>query len=96
MAFDEARNTLGWPARVDGRGIVNETVREYEEGTRPMEERQKRYKQAEAEDDPERVVVWSGTGIERMDAETSRKSAFDTTTLLWEEAQAALKQTPRL
>lgn len=91
MAYDEARNTLGWPAQVDGRGINNETVREYEKGGLAMEDRQKRYKQAEKEDDPDRLVVWSGTGIENMVAETCRMPAYDTVKLIWEQAQSALQ-----
>ena len=90
MAFDEARNTLGWPAQVDGRGIVNATVEDYEKGDLDMEERQKRYQQAEKEDDPDRLIVWAGTGIERMDAKTSRLPAYDTVEQIWAEAQAIL------
>jgi nitronate monooxygenase len=63
MAFDEARNTLEWPAGVDGRGIVNETVREYEAGEIGLKGRQERYGQAEKEDDRERLIVWAGTGV---------------------------------
>jgi nitronate monooxygenase len=91
MAFDEARNTLGWPAQVDGRGIVNETVKDYEKGQKDLEERQKRYKKAEEEDDPERLIVWAGTGIERMDPKTSRLPAFDTAKQIWSEAQIAMQ-----
>lgn len=63
MAFDEARNTLEWPAGVDGRGIVNETVREYETGNLALQERQERYARADSENDQERLIVWAGTGV---------------------------------
>lgn len=63
MAFDEARNTLEWPAGVDGRGIVNETVREYETGEIGLKERQERYARADKADDKERLIVWAGTGV---------------------------------
>lgn len=63
MAFDEARGTLDWPAGVDGRGIVNQTVRDYQAGQLGLEERQERYTRADKEDDRERLIVWAGTGI---------------------------------
>lgn len=63
MAFDEARNTLEWPAGVDGRGIVNDTVKDYESGQYGLEHRQERYGRADKEDDKERLIVWAGTGV---------------------------------
>ncbi|KAJ9117629.1 hypothetical protein QFC22_004479 [Naganishia vaughanmartiniae] len=63
MAFDEARNTLDWPNGVDGRGIVNETVKDYQAGQEGMHERQERYTKADKEDDKERLIVWAGTGV---------------------------------
>lgn len=63
MAFDEARNTLDWPDGVDGRGIVNETVKDYLEGKLGLRERQQRYTRADKEDDKERLIVWAGTGV---------------------------------
>lgn len=63
-AFDEARGTLGWPEGVDGRGVINETVEDYEAGIGgSAEQRQARYKQAESEQDKSRIVTWAGTGI---------------------------------
>jgi nitronate monooxygenase len=63
MAFDEARNTLEWPAGVDGRGIVNDTVKDYESGQYSLKARQERYGRADKEDDRERLIVWAGTGV---------------------------------
>lgn len=68
MAFDDARNTLGWPEGVDGRGIYSDTVRDFEaaadaQGGSSAEARQARYKQAEADKDAKRIVTWAGTGI---------------------------------
>lgn len=63
MAFDEARNTLDWPAGVDGRGIINQTVVEYERGDLNLSQRQERYARADREDDVERLIVWAGTGV---------------------------------
>ncbi|UZJ56229.1 hypothetical protein CBS101457_005549 [Exobasidium rhododendri] len=63
-AFDEARGTLGWPEGVDGRGIINETVKDYEAGVgKTAEKRQERYKEAEGSGDQSRIVTWAGTGI---------------------------------
>lgn len=63
MAFDEAKDTLDWPAGVDGRGIVNLTVKEHEAGTQGLDERQERSARADGEDDPERLIVWAGTRL---------------------------------
>jgi nitronate monooxygenase len=64
MAFDEARNTLGWPQGVDGRGIINDTVHDYENGVgEGAESRQKRYKEAESKGDKTRLLTWAGTGV---------------------------------
>lgn len=63
-AFDEARGTLGWPEGVDGRGLINETVRDYEAGVgENAESRQGKYKEAESKGDQSRIVTWAGTGV---------------------------------
>lgn len=74
-AFDHVRGIPGWPAGVDGRGIYNETVREYEEaegkegedGGEGEELGKKRYAQAAKEGDVKRIAIWAGTGVEIMD-----------------------------
>lgn len=64
IAFDEARGTLGWPQGVDGRGIINDTVTDFDSGKGgSMKERQKRYKEAENQGDKSRIVTWAGTGV---------------------------------
>ncbi|MCO5589800.1 hypothetical protein L7F22_043769 [Adiantum nelumboides] len=64
MAFDEARNTLGWPKGVDGRGIVNETVRDYMSNKGgDGDARRAVYKEAEKSGDTSRIVTWAGTGV---------------------------------
>ncbi|CCF53064.1 hypothetical protein NDA11_000615 [Ustilago hordei] len=79
FAFDDARGTLGWPKGTDGRGLRNKTVQEYEqdlqqevkEGREDPEgakRRMERYKQAAKENDTDRIVIWSGTGVGAMDA----------------------------
>ena len=61
MAFDHVRGTLGWPSGVDGRGLYNLTVEEFENGV-DLEQLKSKY----SSDDPSRAVVWSGTGVALM------------------------------
>lgn len=63
MAFDEARNTLDWPEGVDGRGVWNSTVEEYDKGLGDKASRQRRYNEAVEEADADRLIVWAGTGV---------------------------------
>lgn len=87
MAFDEARNTLDWPAGVDGRGLVNRTVEEYERGNIDLAHRQERYTRADQEDDGERLIVWAGTGVGDV---TEMMSAGEVVRLMEKEAMDAL------
>jgi nitronate monooxygenase len=66
MAFDEARNTLDWPPGVNGRGIRNETVDDYEAGLSDEAGRQDTYSRAEKKGDANRLIVWAGTGVGNM------------------------------
>jgi nitronate monooxygenase len=63
MAFDHARGTLGWPKGVDGRGITNETVKDFEAQAGDDEGRRRIYKEAESKGDTARIVTWAGTGV---------------------------------
>lgn len=64
MAFDEARGTLGWPEGVDGRGVINDTVNDFEKGSgQSSEDRRAVYKKAEQQGDTKRIVTWAGTGV---------------------------------
>ncbi|TEB36487.1 2-nitropropane dioxygenase [Coprinellus micaceus] len=65
MAFDEARGSTGWPAGIDGRGIRNATVEDYESGLEASLLRDK-YAAAAAKGDTDRIIVWSGTGVGSM------------------------------
>ncbi|KAJ8522730.1 hypothetical protein ONZ45_g696 [Pleurotus djamor] len=67
LAFDVARGTLGWPAGVDGRGLRNLTVEDFENG-RPADEIKSLFKQAQQEGNRERMLVWAGTGVGDMDS----------------------------
>ncbi|CAD6885879.1 unnamed protein product [Tilletia controversa] len=90
MAFDDARNTLDWPAGVDGRGVRNETVREYERdpSDASQQARQKRFAQAAEEKDVDRLVTWAGTGVGVMH---EILPARELTRRLTQEAEEALR-----
>jgi nitronate monooxygenase len=70
LAFDEARGTTGWPAKVDGRALNNATAREFAEARDrspdAINRRMERYQQAVREDDMNRIVTWAGTGVASM------------------------------
>ncbi|KAK0547629.1 hypothetical protein OC844_007128 [Tilletia horrida] len=91
MAFDDARGTLDWPAGVDGRGVRNQTVEEYERDSSEAArvERQKRYAQAAEEKDVNRVITWAGTGVGVMQDVLPAK---ELTLRLTREAEEALRQ----
>jgi len=61
MAFDLVRGTSGWPAGVDGRALYNLTVEEFDKGV-SIEEVKSKY----SVHDPDRMVVWAGTGVASM------------------------------
>ncbi|KAG6919541.1 hypothetical protein DXG01_005131 [Tephrocybe rancida] len=70
MAFDEARNTLGWPQGIDGRGLRNRTdmhvdpgtVNEYESGA-DLEDLRRKYSEGVKKGDTTRIVTWAGAGV---------------------------------
>jgi len=65
MAFDQARNTLGWPLGIDGRGLRNSTVVDFENGDDIADLREK-YMEGVKADDTDRIVTWAGTGVGLM------------------------------
>ena len=64
-AFDHARNTLGWPRGVDGRGLRNQLVKDYEEGL-DITTLQARFTENVKSGDPDYAVIWAGTGVGEM------------------------------
>ncbi|PPQ65882.1 hypothetical protein CVT24_011213 [Panaeolus cyanescens] len=62
MAFDYARNTLGWPPGVDGRGLRNDTVKDFEDGV-DIETLREKTSVAQKAGDASRMVIWAGTGV---------------------------------
>ncbi|KAG2011483.1 2-nitropropane dioxygenase, variant 2 [Coprinopsis cinerea AmutBmut pab1-1] len=65
MAFDEARETLGWPKGIDGRGLHNATVEDYNRGE-DVKILRKKYQEAQEKDDTSRIVVWAGASVGLM------------------------------
>jgi len=65
MAFDYARDALGWPEGVDGRGLRNDTVADFEQGV-DLELIRAKYKEAMQNQDRKRLLVWAGTGVGSM------------------------------
>ncbi|KIM44902.1 hypothetical protein M413DRAFT_17801 [Hebeloma cylindrosporum] len=65
MAFDYARNTLGWPKGVDGRGLRNDTVDDYERGVDVNTVRE-RFAESARKGENNRSVVWAGSGVGLM------------------------------
>jgi nitronate monooxygenase len=61
MAFDLVRGTVGWPMGVDGRCLYNNTVQDFDSGVN-LEEVKEKY----STDDPDRMLVWAGTGVALM------------------------------
>ncbi|KAH8918467.1 2-nitropropane dioxygenase [Atractiella rhizophila] len=64
MKFDIARGTLGWPEGVDGRGLKNRTIGEWE--SLGEDEIKSRLGKAIKDDDSEWTVIWAGTGVGSM------------------------------
>ncbi|PSR73800.1 hypothetical protein PHLCEN_2v10370 [Hermanssonia centrifuga] len=65
LAFDRARNTLGWPQGIDGRGLRNEIVQDVEDGTDISIVRKKFAERAQS-GEPSYTIVWAGTGVGEM------------------------------
>lgn len=105
MAFDHARGELGWPAGVDGRGLKNTTVDEWdgfddetrESGAKGGSARytsfRERYAQAVKEKDVGRVSTWSGTGVGDMH---EIKPAQEVVRELGDECRVAIERLAKL
>ena len=65
-AFDQARDVLGWPAGVDGRGLRNQLVQDLEGGTDLATVRARFAEGVKRGGDPEYSVIWAGTGVGEM------------------------------
>ena len=83
MAFDEVRDTMGWPEGVSGRGLRNDIIKDEEEGA-SLEERVRRFNSGEGF----RQVIYAGMGI-ALTKEV--KSAEDIVKELHEDTVKALR-----
>lgn len=92
-AFDHARDTLGWPAGVDGRGLRNRLVDDFARGTDLATVRARFAANARAGGDPEYAVIWAGTGVGEM---REIKGAQDIVRQLHREMIERLKTTQQL
>ena len=74
LAFDNARNTLGWPSGIDGRGLRNQLVKDVEGGADISTVREK-FEENKSIGLPDYSVIWAGTGVgemhDLMDAQVS-------------------------
>ena len=62
FVFDKINGSLAWPAGVDGRGLHNKMLDDYEDGV-DIEEQKKRLSEAMKADDASRMIVWSGASV---------------------------------
>ena len=80
LAFDRARNVLGWPTGVDGRGLRNKLVQDVEDGV-DISTVQERLAEATKLGLPDYLIIWAGTGVGQMhdimDAQVSKKCRYE-------------------
>jgi len=62
MAFDYARNTLSWPKGVDGRGLRNDIVIDFENGD-DVDIVRKKFEDGAQAGEKSRMLVWAGSGV---------------------------------
>jgi len=77
-----------WPAHVDGRGVVNQIYRDWEDGM-SIEERKRRVKEGMEKGDSEFLILFAGTGAGKVNKIASTK---DVMRQLHEETVASLKK----
>ena len=88
MAFDEVRDTMGWPEGISGRGLRNDIIKDEEEGA-SLEERVRRFDSGEGF----RQVIYAGMGI-ALTKEV--KSAEDIVKELHEDTVKALRASAQI
>jgi len=65
LAFDRARGTVGWPNGIDGRALFNDTVKDDNNGV-SIDQVKKNFAEGVANGDPQKMLVWAGTGVGLM------------------------------
>lgn len=89
VAFDVARNTVGWPQGVNGRGLRNKISQQYEEKEgADISELKIRLKKGVEDGNPDYMVTWAGLGVGDM---TEIRGAKDVVGSLHHEALQRLK-----
>jgi len=91
MAWDHARETLGWPAGVDGRGLRNSTVEDFDNRV-DIETLKTKFREGVKNEDTDRIIVWAGTGVGQMSRTQSAKSIVEELHRECEEHLAAATQ----
>ncbi|KAJ7453919.1 2-nitropropane dioxygenase [Mycena galericulata] len=76
MAWDHARETLGWPAGIDGRGLRNSTVEDFEKGV-DIETLKSKFNEGVKNQDTDRIIVWAGTGVGQMNGTQTAESIVE-------------------
>ncbi|KAJ7131672.1 2-nitropropane dioxygenase [Mycena crocata] len=76
MAWDSARGTLGWPAGIDGRGLRNSTVDDFENKV-DIEVLESKFKEGLKNQDTSRMIVWAGTGVGQANQTQTAKSIVE-------------------
>ncbi|KAJ4473769.1 NPD-domain-containing protein [Lentinula aciculospora] len=66
LAFDHARGTIDWPEGIDGRGLRNDTVSDFEQDV-SLALIQSKFIEGTRMQDRKRFLVWAGTGVGLMD-----------------------------
>jgi len=87
MAFDQARGSLGWPSNVDGRGLRNATVDDYERGEN-IDVLRSKFQEAVRDGNMNRAIVWAGASVGLV---TDVKPAKEITEELRQELVGHLK-----
>lgn len=72
MAFDQARNTLAWPRGIDGRGLHNKLVEDFDSGLDVTELRD-RFATHAKRGEADYMVTWAGAGVGEMHEEKDAK-----------------------
>lgn len=62
LAFDEVGKTNYWPPKHNGRAIVNDIIKDVQEGL-DLEQRLQRFEQSAAAKEQSRLIIWAGVGV---------------------------------
>ncbi|PPQ80416.1 hypothetical protein CVT25_001724 [Psilocybe cyanescens] len=92
LAFDEVGKTNYWPPKHNGRAIVNDIIKDVQEGL-DLEQRLQRFEQSAAAKEQSRLIIWAGVGVGLTDKITP---AGDVVRDLIKETSDSLKLASKL